>query len=114
MNYEFGEVILHNKNHTKTKKRITLKVDEVGYELLSVFVSSELKNFYELVVRELTQVINGEEESSELALNRCELIINKEKCIIKDLLGEEPEDDVEIETELLMKIIDEWHIKINT
>ncbi len=109
--HEFKIKEIHNKNKTRVRKRITISFEEEGYELLAVFISSELKNFYEMILPKIESVCSGESESEELYGNRCSLKVGAEKAFIEDDNDEDVLPSVEIATKDLLELIKEWKDK---
>lgn len=106
--YEFKVKEIRNKSNTRIKKRLTIDFEEPGYELLSIFICSELKNFYNEIYPEICKLLNGKEDSFEFEGNRCSVNVGTDTAIIKDENDEAQLDDVEISTSDLAELIEEW------
>lgn len=82
------------------------------YELLSVFLSCEVSNFYEEIKKEIGSVLKGEVKKKTIAGNVCKAEIDREKTRITDMLTDAQEEQFcEIQTKELYELIEVWNEK---
>ncbi len=110
--HEFKIKEIHNKNKTRVRKRITVTFEENGYELLGVFLTSEIKNFYDEIVPVIEAVSDGRNENEEeFTGNRCRLKVGAENAFLTDENDEDELPPVEIPTQDLLEMIREWKME---
>lgn len=92
------------------KKKLTVVFADKEYELLSTFFFVEVNSFEEWIKKNIEDVLQGKNDKIEIAGNICELIIEKDKTIIYDMLAEDGMGKwCSISTKELLSMINEWH-----
>ena len=109
LEHAYHEVKLRGKN--QTKRRLVIEFEE-GYELLSVFLESEVTNFYDPVRKELEAVLSGEKENGEFHGNHCRLSVMGDLSILWD---DTAEDEIgnwcQLDSTDLLELVEEWKEK---
>lgn len=105
LNKEFKVIKLNDG-----KKKLTIVFTDKEYELLSTFFFVEVNSFEEWIKKNIDDVLQGKNNKIEISGNICELIIEKDKTIIYDMLAEDGMGKwCSISTKELLSIINEWH-----
>jgi hypothetical protein len=100
------KVIMQNNG----KKELTIVFSAEEYQLLSTFFFVEVNSFEDWIKENIDDVLQGKNDRREISGNICELIIEKDKTIIYDMLAEDGMGNwCSISTKELLSIINEWH-----
>lgn len=106
LEHTFRRVVLRNGERSKVK--LAVDFAEEGYGLLSVFMASEVPNFWREIMAEVRPVADGYRETGEFRGNRCRLIVFRRLCVLMDGLGEEGLPLCRLATEDLISLMEEW------
>ena len=108
LKHEFIVKEIHNRSHTKVKKRLVAVFEDKRYELLGVFLTSEIKNFYEPFYPKLEAILSDNAEEFYFQGNRCSLTVGKDTTVIEDENDVKNLPTVEINNAELSELIEEW------
>ena len=98
---------------TGTFEELVMDFKDDTYELLSIFLESEVSNFGDWIKDTIEKVLSGEEEKQCIAGNCCELEIRRDTTKIFDSLAEDGMGNwCELNTKELKDIIDYWCKKV--
>ena len=104
MKYEIREYKLKNG-----MQGLSIIFEEEKYQLLSMFLGSDVKQFAEWIKQEFDKVISGRSEYEKISGNVCSIEITPDMTRIYDDLAENPmEDFCEINTVELRELIEKW------
>jgi hypothetical protein len=105
LNKKFKVITLSNG-----KKKLTIVFSDEEYKLLSTFFFVEVNSFEDWIKENIDDVLQGKNDRREISGNICELIIEKDKTIIYDMLAEDGMGKwCSVSTKELLSIINEWH-----
>ncbi|PHU34278.1 hypothetical protein [Pseudobutyrivibrio ruminis] len=94
---------------TGTFEELVMDFKDNKYELLSVFLESEVSNFGDWIKDTIEKVLSGEEEKQIIGGNCCVLEINRDTTKIYDSLAEDGMGNwCELSTRELRDLIDYW------
>ncbi|MGL5150112.1 MAG: hypothetical protein ACRC7N_05970 [Clostridium sp.] len=100
-------------NYSKREIIYKGKVEEIvfdfpqEYEVLSTFLSVDIKSFSDYFIEEISKVINGEEKEREISGNICGAYITRTTTKVFDMISED-EKSCQISTKELLFIINEY------
>ena len=91
------------------EKDLVVDFSDSYYELLSVFLVVDFSNFSDWFYQGVQDVLSGKEETLDISGNVCELIIERDKITIYDMLAEDGMGNwCEVATNEMIELMDEW------
>ncbi|MBQ5426362.1 MAG: hypothetical protein IIU31_04235 [Pseudobutyrivibrio sp.] len=97
-----------------TFEQLVMDFKDEKYEILSIFLESEVSNFGDWIKDTIDKVLSGESNNQKIAGNCCELEINRDTTKIFDSLAEDGMGNwCELSTVELRDIINYWCEKVD-
>lgn len=95
------------------RKRILIDFEDKQYEIISIFLQSDVTAFKEYVIEAFNKIVSKESEHEEITGNVCSIEIEENTTKIYDALAEDGLGNwCEIDTLQLWEIINEYLEKI--
>jgi len=95
--------------HVNGVKKLVVDFSDSYYRLLTVFFAMDFSNFSDWFYQGVQDVLSGKEETLDISGNVCELIIERDKITIYDMLAEDGMGNwCEVATNEMIELMDEW------
>lgn len=113
--YHIREITL--KNNTLQKKRLIIEFDEQEKMIVAEFLMSDATLLNNAILKEIDEVLSGEQKKIESSFNRCSLEITKKittfNDLFEDILGLDALIEYKMSTIELRNLIKKWFYEID-